>query len=496
MPIRRVGIGRLRLIRCRVFRFKLGLGVLVFVTGIACENEEPCSPGDVGCSVDAAVGATGGEDAQPSPNQDAAIDVAPVGCPAPTGVILNHVGDITANETWAGDGTVHRWLFDGSIRPGATLTIAPCALVQVGPSLSISLRGAENAPAKLIARGTEAQPIQISNVPGSDKWGGIIGYDANASADLAHATLENGGNGVLRGATINLRAGGDPGLIANAVLRIDHVTISGSVGTGVVLESGAGFTADSSVLRIQGGGVGPGGSDSAIEIGQIAVSTLPTLQFSGNARDQVRISAGPGSLQIARDTTIRNLGVPYYFYFDRIRVFDPKGLVSPTLTIEAGVEIRFDDYMVVGSVNLPGKLIAVGTAAQPIVFTSAKLAPSSGDWPGLWLRHAPGSRLENIRIEFAGGPSGIGSANCKPSGSNDNAGLLLGFDGSYVPNASDLSGVTISNSASHGINAMWTNAAFGPDLTAGFTFVNVPGCRQTKNGTPSGCMNASGCLVP
>jgi hypothetical protein len=479
-----------------VFRIKCGLGALVLIAGVACENEEHCAPGDVGCSVDAAVATFAGEDAQLPMNQDAAVDVAPIGCPAPNGFVLNHVGDITANETWVGDGTVHRWLFDGAIRPGATLTIAPCALVQVGPNLSISLRGTEASPAKLIARGTEAQPIQITNVPGAAKWGGIIGYDANASVDLAHTTIENGGNGVVRGATINLKAGGDPGLFAIAVLRIDHVTISGSVGAGIVLESGAAFTADSNVLRIQGGGVAPGGSDSAIDIGQIAVSTLPTLQFSGNARDQVRISAGAGSLQIARDTTIKNRGVPYYFYFDRVRVFDPTGMVVPTLTIEAGVEIRFDDYMMVGNVNLPGKVIAAGTAAQPVVFTSAKPVPSAGDWPGLWLRNAPGSRLENVRIDFAGGPNGIGSSNCKPSGSNDNAGLLLGFDGSYVPSASDFFGVTVSNSASHGINAMWIAAAFGPDLTAGITFVNVPGCRQTKNGTPSGCMNVPGCLVP
>src|SRR6185436_6552907 len=121
-----------------------------------------------------------------------------------------------------------------------------------------------------------------------------------------------------------------------------------------------------------------------------------------------------------------------------------------------------------------------------------------GDWPGLFLFNAAGSRLENVRIEYAGGPNGISSANCKPNDTTDNAALFIGGKNCpYVPVASDFSNVTIDNCASHGINSMWqTPGGFGPDLTAGFDFLLIVGCRQTKNGVTTGCGAPSpACLV-
>jgi hypothetical protein len=265
----------------------------------------------------------------------------------------------------------------------------------------------------------------------------------------------------------------------------------------VVLAAGAAFTPESTELTVVGGGLSTADGNSAIQIGQLAAGTLPSLHVSGNVVDQIRVSASPGTLNIARDLTLKNLGVPYYFYFDRVRVTDPTGTFSPTLTVEAGVELRFDDYLVVGTASAgnpshPGKLIALGTAAQPIVFTSSKPTRMAGDWPGVWLLEAAGSRLENVLIDYAGGTNGISSSNCKPAMTTDNASLFL----SAPAASSDFVAVRIDHAQSHGINAMWNAAGFGPDLTAGFSFGALGGCRQTKNATPTGCMNAAGCLVP
>jgi hypothetical protein len=174
---------------------------------------------------------------------------------------------------------------------------------------------------------------------------------------------------------------------------------------------------------------------------------------------------------------------------------------TPTLTIEPGVELRFNDYLLVGEYNpsqpdrrRPAKLIAVGTPEEPIVFTSSKRTRAAGDWPGIYLLNAAGSSLQHVRIEYAGGRSSVVSANCRPNNTSDDAGLLLSTVGSYIPSASDFSDVLISDSANHGINAMWSNTSFGPDLTAGFSFMNVVHCKQTKNNRPSGCGAESGCL--
>ena len=227
--------------------------------------------------------------------------------------------------------------------------------------------------------------------------------------------------------------------------------------------------------------------------------TLPPLAVSGNNRDQVRLSSVP--FHISGDLTLKKRGAPYHFKFDRVTVFGPS---TPTLTIEPGVELRLDDYLRIGDYNppairLPGKLIAVGTPTEPIVFTSAKPNRAAGDWPGIFLLYASGSRLENVRIEYAGGRSGIISNNCRPNGSSDDAALLIGWGYNptpYIPLLGDFSNVTIANTYGHGINAMWMAAGFGPALTGGFTFHNVAGCRQTKNGRVSGCGGEAGCLVP
>jgi len=419
-------------------------------------------------------------------------------CPAPNGKGITHQNDITANETWAGDGTVHRIAFGITVRPGATLTLAPCAVVHVNPGLVLTVTGTPAAPAKLVSQGTAARPVLVTSAVGGQPWGMWRGLNAQSTFDLSYTTFANGGRGGFHGAALSVRGGGRPEADAIPVLRVDHLIISGSVGTGLVMESGAAFTSNSTELTVTGGGTVQDGG-YAIEINQIAAGTLPMLNGTGNARDAIRIAAP--SLYISRDLTLKDRGIPYYFVFDRVRVTDTAGTTTPTLTIEPGVELRFDDYLQIGFfnrgvTNQPGKLIAVGTASKPIVFTSSKPTRAAGDWPGVYLFNAAGSRMENVRIEYAGGPNGITSANCKPAGTTDAAALFIALGDAYMPAAGDFAGVTIANSRSHGINAMWTAAGGLPDLTPSFRFEAINGCQQTRSRMPNGCVPSPGCLVP
>jgi hypothetical protein len=428
------------------------------------------------------------------------------GCPALNGNVVTHTMDISSDETWAGDGTVHKWAFGATIKPGVTLTVAACAVVQITPGTSMTIRGAPGMPAHLVTQGTADQPVLFTSVPGSGPWGNIANYDENGSADLSYTTFENGGSGTYHGTSLDFRGGADPSTTSVPILKVDHVTIQNSVGTGLALEFGAGFTSDSTDLTVTGGGKVVGNPASAIEITMLPLATLPTLHISGNAVDQIVVTSAPGfaggSHFVSRDLTIKNLGVPYYMYFDRVSVYDPAGS-APTLTIEPGVELRFDDYIMVGTTNIslniddPGRLVAVGTASQPIIFTSSKPTPAAGDWPGLWLRNAAGSQLQFASILFAGGPNGVVSANCKPPNSSDDAALMVGEkDATYLPSPSDFASVTITNSAGHAINAMWDTLGFGPDLTPAFNSTMYNGCAQTKNGITNGsCMGMEGCLV-
>jgi hypothetical protein len=439
----------------------------------------------------------------PGPQQDGGTldggnEVTPT-CPALTGTEITHQTDITTAETWAGDGSVHRITFGITVRPGATLTLAPCAVVKVNAGLVLTITGTPTQPAKLVSQGTVHLPVLITSSVATQHWGMWRGLTSDATAELSYTVLENGGNNGTSGAALHLRASGAAEKDVIPVLKADHLTIKNSMGTGLVMEGGAAFTSDSTDLTVTGGGGTIANGDYAIQISQIAAGTLPTLHVSGNAHDAIRV--GGGSLYISRDLTLRNRGVPYYFYFDRVRLTDINAAVTPTLTIEPGVELRFDDYLMVGYFNLglsdaPGKILAVGTASQPIVFTSAKSVKAAGDWPGIWLLNAGGSRFEHVRIQYAGGDNSIVSANCKPVSSGDEAAIFIGSENCpYVPAASDFVAVTISDCASHGINSMWkTNSGFSPNLTAGFTFTAINGCTQTKNGTSTGCGGNEGCF--
>ena len=424
------------------------------------------------------------------------------GCPQPNGLFINHSTDITANEIWAGDGTVHKVSFDITIRPGATLTLAACAVVQVASGRGFRVWGSSIAPAKFVSAGTADKPVLITKIPGGGNWGCLWNYTADSSADLSYTTLENGGNGTYQGASLDFSGGVDPSTVVVPMVRADHLVVKNSLGTGIAMQYGASFTANSTDITVTGGGSVPGSSypASAVQITQLAVATLPTLHVSGNAFDQILVV---GNRYISRDVTLKNLGVPYYFYWEAVRVSDPAGFFTPTLTVEPGVELRFDNCLQIGDVSTgnpdrPGRLLALGTTAQPILFTSPKPTKAAGDWMGVWLKSAAGSRIENARIEFAGGWNGIGSANCKPIGSNDQAGLFIGWArAGYIPSPSDFVNVTIADSASHGINAMWTAPTFGTNLTGSFTFQNIMGCKQTKNGIINyGCQHQEGCLVP
>ncbi len=416
-------------------------------------------------------------------------------CPALNGTEVAHSADITADETWAGDGTVHRITFGFSVAAGATLTLAPCAVVKSNSGLLMTVGGS------LVSKGTAKRPVLITNAVAGEKWGAWRTLFPEAKISLSYTTLENGGQGQGHGSPLNLRANAPTESASIPVLKVDHVVVKDSTGTGIFLESGAAFTADSSELTVTGGGGTVTDGDYAIEISQIAAGSLPTLHVSGNVHDAIRVSGG--TLYISVNVTYKDRGVPYYFYFDRVRITDITAAVTPTLTVEPGVELRFDDYLEVGYLNpgssdAPGILHAVGTAAKPILFTSSKTTRVAGDWPGVWLFNAAGSRLENVRIEYAGGFNGISTPTCGPIGSGNDAALFIGSATSnpYIPTASNFVGVEIANSASHGIDSQWVSTSFGPDLTAGITFSALVGCKQTKNNKPTGCGGAEGCLVP
>ena len=90
---------------------------------------------------------------------------------------------------------------------------------------------------------------------------------------------------------------------------------------------------------------------------------------------------------------VLSLGGSPYLAVDTLKV--PAG---SELIIEPGVELRFEPGI---PFEVSGKLIAEGSEAMPIIFTSGQIYPARGDWDGIWLIDAsPGTRFEYCKFLF------------------------------------------------------------------------------------------------
>jgi hypothetical protein len=105
--------------------------------------------------------------------------------------------------------------------------------------------------------------------------------------------------------------------------------------------------------------------------------------------------------RVKQDATFTKACSPYIQPAGGIDIID-----GATLTIEAGVEIRFHDgdWLEVGAAGEPGRLIAKGTAEAPIVLTTS--SPDTPlTWLGVWFHSGtlPGSELSHAEVHHAGG---------------------------------------------------------------------------------------------
>ena len=122
---------------------------------------------------------------------------------------------------------------------------------------------------------------------------------------------------------------------------------------------------------------------------------------------------------------------------------------NATLTIEPGVTMMFKkDVELTIAYNGAGRLVAVGTAALPIVMTSSAAIPAAGDWAGIrfYGEASTGNQLSYVTLDDCGKPSG---------------GCIVGLTG-VTPGALTIDHVTIDHvgASADGIVEKGTELAF------------------------------------
>lgn len=401
------------------------------------------------------------------PQEDASV---PSTCPPVTGAGTTHDKTLTADETWTAATSPHVVDFSLSIPKDRTLTIEPCAVVQMKGTVGLTVEG------KLLALGAADKPIRFERGDAATAWTSLETREG-AELRLAYTTVEGGGNAnggrPTQFGTLDIRG-------ALATFFADHVTVKGSQSLGVWVREDGAFAPGSQDLTITGGATFP------MSMWGSAVATMPSGTYTGNETDEIILPAEGTRDDIRKDTTLRDRGVPY-------RIGGPTGGktltvgqdgAAPLLTIEPGVTLRFDkevrihiDATAAGVAQ--GALKAEGTAEKPITFTSASATPAAGDWVGIVLEGTPDPRtkIAHAKVAFAGGGSGISSYGCpspmNTSFSNEAAILVVGgaAPGALITNT------TIESSAGEGIVRGWTGSEI--DLLATNTFTNVARCNQT-----------------
>jgi hypothetical protein len=411
------------------------------------------------CSSDSAPAPAPASTPPPVTTPDASV--APT-CVAGTGT--KHSASPTADETWTAVASPHVIDASFSIPAGRTVTLEPCAVVQMKGAVGMLVEG------KLLALGTAAQPIRIERGEAATAWT-TIEARAGAELRLSHVTVEGGGNPngsrLTEVGAFDIR--GDQESATQPLLFVDTVTVKGSQSLGLLLREGGGFAPGSTGLTVTGGAGYP------ISIWGRAAGTLPSGTYSGNAVDEIIIPALGGRDDIKENTTLAARGVAY-------RIGGPTGgkafnVDGPLLTIEAGAKLRFEKEARLEVAS--GALSAIGTADKPIVFESAAATPAPGDWVGIVIRGTPDPRnaIKFAKISHAGGPSQVSSYDC-PSPANSsfaNEGAILFIGGQPAPGV--VANTTIENSAGDGIVSGWTGSPV--DLLATNTFTNVARCQQT-----------------
>ncbi len=265
-----------------------------------------------------------------------------------------------------------------------TLTAGVTVLMERDRSLRFSRTGDAS---QLVVLGTEAEPVSIdaygADTPGF--WRGIEVTTGAAEVQLAYVTVSG--------------AGGDgAGLrVEDTLLTVDHVTITLSGESGIVLDGSAAFSPESHDLVVTTSG------DVPILLPAAAIPSIPLegLALTGNTVDAVKVD---GEAAVPESGTWADLGVPYWVA-DDIEI-DGTAAVPALISVAAGVTLLFDNDtgLYVGKSGAAG-LVAAGTEADPVSFL-----PWSANTPGAWAGIGvydnvldASMSLTNAEIGYAGG---------------------------------------------------------------------------------------------
>lgn len=310
-----------------------------------------------------------------------------------TGGILIDDGTYSQNDaTW--NFQTCPYIIDGNLyiehTSGAQLTIEAGNTIQFTQNSGIYIGYTSDAYGTLIANGTQSSPITFTSTA-STKQGGqwnrlYFGEGNTNNSSLTYCNIEAGGGYANYAGMID---------VDNTSLSIENCTISKSEYYGITLNETAHF--ESFV------------DNNMSECGTYAVflegNYAHTIGAGNNITTDLGILIDDGTYSQSSATWLKQT-VPYVI--DGDLYIESAG--NAELIIEPGTEVHFTNgsSIYVGySSSKYGKLVAQGTASEPIIFTSSApaAAQNPGQWDGIMFYEgtSSGSILDYCEISYGGG---------------------------------------------------------------------------------------------
>jgi hypothetical protein len=352
-----------------------------------------------------------------------------------------HSGTISASETWYPAGNPHIITGDVSVQDddnSPILTIMPGCLVEFQGNYEL-YTGYTEAGA-IVAEGKADSTILFTTTaspktPGS--WASVgIYYRATSATSFKYCTFEYGGSS----------AGYGTFFVNDAAVKFANNTVRYSGSDGAKC-SGTGHFSEFVANTFSNN------EGHALEVDPDYVGLLGgSNTFIANANNDILVRGG----DVTSTATWLNQGVPYVLGGD-ISVQDASN--SPVLTIAPGCSLKFNgDYEFYTGYTQPGAIVAEGTAAAPIVFSTTANPKTPGSWSsvGVYYRSTSATSFDYCTFEYGGSSAGYGAFFVKDASAkvqhctitqSASDGVMTNGDGRFAA----FTGNTISSCGSHAV---------------------------------------------
>jgi hypothetical protein len=284
---------------------------------------------------------------------------------------------VLAAQTWPALDVPY--LVNGVITVQADLAIAANANLRFATTGAITV----SATGSLAAVGTAGKEVTfVGDQATTGYWAGILYYTSNNTKNvLDHVIVENAGT--------TYYSSSDP--LASLEINKSRIQLKNSI---IRNGSGHGLTLVSATVDAFAGNQFTSNTLGAVNVAASQVGLLASTgtanAFTGNGSDFVVVRGETVNAAV----TWPALDVPYLVTTDTTLTADTVIAAGAKLVFKAGTQLE---------ISSSGSLVAVGTAAAPVVFTCEKQL--AGCWNGLLWYSAlnPISKLDYVTVSYGGG---------------------------------------------------------------------------------------------